>query len=151
MNPTKEYIDHFLKQCFFATLSYEYNNGIMSHLMIFSHTDKGIFFLTSDYEKELLEPILNKHSCQVSLLIYKEEEYLDLICQVHVLGEASLVDKSNQSEYKEACDVIGEKSPLIKNLSQANHIIIKIQANTLSCTNFKDIREKKPPTVLKRI
>ena len=167
MEYSKEYINNFLKECFFATLSWRYELGIISQLMIFNHTYEGYFYLISEYEKELFKSISNGENSQVSILIYKEEENLESIGQANIIGNADLIDQENKDSLKNAYKVIGEKSPLIKNLcffdindikikdreenKIGEHTIIKVKAETISYISFKDIRGKKNPTVIQRI
>lgn len=151
---SKNDIDLFFKKAFFAVLTYPSSEGLLSQLMIFSHTVDGGFFLASQNDKELFNSLTEK--TDVSVLIYKEEEALDNIRQVNIIGQATLIENFDSDEAKLGYETIGEKSPLIGSIPlneelQQYYSLIKVEAKTISYITFAEIKQHLSPTVLKRI
>ncbi|HEO65544.1 MAG TPA: hypothetical protein ENI73_06700, partial [Spirochaetes bacterium] len=109
---SKDQVDHFLRNAFFAVLTFPGAEGLVSQLMIFGHTVEGDLYLASQYEKEVFSPLSSNP--EVSILIYKEEERLEDVCQANIIGQASLIEDDDDA--KLGFEAIGEKSPAIGNI-----------------------------------
>lgn len=152
MNTTKQEINHFLSRSFFAVLSYNDNDILQTKLMIFGHNEKGVFYLYQQRNAEEFDAL--KEQQKVGLLIYKEEERLEDICHVSIDGAGELIDDINSEEATAALNLIGVKSPLIKNLAEQNDrsgfTLIKVDASTMTFQSFKDLEAGLAPTILRK-
>ncbi|MDH5681622.1 MAG: pyridoxamine 5'-phosphate oxidase family protein [Spirochaetota bacterium] len=153
MSHTKDQIDDFLRNAFFSVLSFQGSDGLLSQLMIFGHAVDGSFYMISQNEKSIFEPL--KAESQVSVLIYKEEENLDDITQLNIQGKATLIKDFTSADGQTAFQCIGEKSPLIASVaddpgSSSNYSVIKVEASVISYITFGELKQFMPPTVLKR-
>lgn len=153
MMHTKDEIDQFLRKSFFAVLSFQKDNELISQLMIFGHTVSGEFYLCSENDKSLFEGITE--DTNVSVLIYKEEENLNDIRQLNIQGKATRI-QNQDDELKQSYEVIGEKSPVIKKLADdteksQHYTFIKVIADSISYITFAEIKEHLTPTLMKRL
>ncbi len=147
---SKDQVDRFLRNAFFAVLTFPGTEGLVSQLMIFGHTVEGDLYLASQYEKEVFTPLGSNP--EVSILIYKEEERLEDICQANIIGRASLIEELDD-DAKLAFEAIGEKSPAIGNIpyeQESRYTLIKVEAKTITYITFGELLENKAPTILKR-
>ncbi|GMT49470.1 MAG: hypothetical protein IEMM0008_1009 [bacterium] len=148
---SKDQVDQFLRDAFFAVLTFLGTEGLVSQLMIFGHTVEGDLYLASQYDKEVFDPLASHP--EVSILIYKEEEKLEDICQTNIIGQASLIEGVDNDEAKLAFEAIGEKSPAIGNVSydqDSRYTLVKVEAKTITYITFGELKENKAPTILKR-
>ncbi len=153
MMHTKDEIDQFLRRAFFAVLTFPTPEGLTSQLMIFSHTADGDFFLVSQNDPEIFASLADNP--EVSVLIYKEEEDLDKIRQLNLVGNASFIKGFDSDEAILGYEAVGEKSPLIGYIpfdedNRDGSTLIKVQARKISYITFAEIKQQNSPTVLKR-
>ncbi|MDH4127218.1 MAG: pyridoxamine 5'-phosphate oxidase family protein [Spirochaetota bacterium] len=154
MMHTKDEIDQFLRGAFFAVLTYPGAEGLISQLMIFSHSVDGEFYLVSQNEKSLFEPL--SANPEVSILIYKEEVELDDIRQVNITGKATLINGYDSDDAKICFESVGEKSPIIGNTpfdeqNREYFSLIKVKANKISYITFGELKHHLAPTTLTRV
>ncbi len=150
---TKDQIDHFLRDAFFAVLTFSSHEGLVSQLTCFGHTMDGNFYLISQNDKEIFNSLFENKD--VSVLIYKEEENLDDIRQVNITGTGTLIEGFDSEDARIGYESVGAKSPVIANvpLDPQNHkyyTLIKIEAKTIASTSYAEMKKHIPPTVLKR-
>ncbi len=148
---SKDQVDQFLRNAFFAVLTFPGKEGLVSQLMIFGHTVEGDLYFASQYDKEVFAPLGDNP--EVSILIYKEEEKLEDICQANIIGLASIIEGIDSDEAKLAFEAIGEKSPAIGNVpyeQDPRYTLVKVEAKTITYITFGELKENKAPTILKR-
>jgi nitroimidazol reductase NimA-like FMN-containing flavoprotein (pyridoxamine 5'-phosphate oxidase superfamily) len=149
---SKKHIDSFLRDCFFAVLSYRDGAQLKSDLMVFSHHIDGTFYLITRQSSEGFHGISEDPS--VSLMIYKEEEDLEAINYFMVSGTGSVIDELDSDDAEQALTLIGDKSPMIRNLlydeDREKHCIIRVEAEQMSFVNWGDLKQGTPITILEK-
>ncbi len=155
MYHSKNEIHHFLQRAFFAVITTQSENDILSSsLMTFAHSKDGILYLATKKNRVFFNAI--EENTMVSVLVFKEEEDLEEIREVSIYGSAVFVDNDDDETLDTAYKLLGTKSPVLGNLridldERKKYTIIKVIPERITYSSIKEINEGENPTIIKRV